>query len=184
MTREEFEHMVIHTGPEVYAFCLQLARNREEAEELYQETMLAAVERRGKIDGQSNPKSYLFGIAVGLWKNGRRKLARRNRICPQTSLDAQLEEVYPASDGQSPQDALVDLLDEQERARLIRRFVEALPEKQRIPLYLYYSRELSVEEIASALHIPKGTVKSRLHKARAILRERLEQENVQKEGGL
>lgn len=99
-------------------------------------------------------------------------------------LDAQLEEVYPASDGKIPQEELVDLFDEQERVHLIRKLVEALPEKQRLPLYLYYSRELSVEEVASALHIPKGTVKSRLHKARAILRERLEQENVRKEGGL
>lgn len=184
MTREEFEHMVIHTGPEVYAFCLQLARNREEAEELYQETMLAATERHRKIDRKSNPKSYLLGIAVGLWKNKRRKLARRNRICPQTTLDEQLAEVYPASEGQTPQDELVDMLDARERAKLVRRLVAELPEKQQFPIYLYYSRELSVEEIASALRIPKGTVKSRLHKARKILKERLEQENVPEEGGL
>lgn len=184
MTREEFEHMVNHTGPEVYAFCLQLARCREEAQELYQETMLAATERRGKIDRQSNPKSYLLGIAAGLWKNRRRKLARRSRICPQVSLDASLEEVYPASEGRTPQDELVDRLDERERLQRLRRLVEELPQKQRVPLYLYYSRELSVEEIASALHIPKGTVKSRLHKARTILKERLECVDVPQEGGL
>lgn len=100
MTREEFEHLVVHTGPEVFAFCLQLTRSREEAEELYQETMLAATERQRKIDAAGNPKSWLLGIAAGLWKNRRRKLARRGRICPQTTLDEQLEEVYPASGGQ------------------------------------------------------------------------------------
>ena len=50
MTREEFEQLVMNTGPDIYSFCLQLARNREEAEELYQETMLAAMERHRKID--------------------------------------------------------------------------------------------------------------------------------------
>ena len=49
MTREEFEQLVMNTGPDIYSFCLQLARNREEAEELYQETMLAAMERTEKL---------------------------------------------------------------------------------------------------------------------------------------
>lgn len=174
MTREEFEHLVVHSGPEVYAFCLQLTRSREEAQELYQDTMLAATERQSKIDAAGNPKSYLLGIAAGLWKNRRRKLARRGRICPQTPLDEQLEEVYPASEGRVPQDELVEELAGSERVRLIRRLVEELPEKLRIPVYLYYSRELSVEGIASALHIPSGTVKSRLHKAREVLKDRLD----------
>ena len=82
MTREEFEQLVMNTGPDIYSFCLQLARNREEAEELYQETMLAAMERHRKIDTLQNPKSYLLGIAVGLWKNRRSRIARRNRKHP------------------------------------------------------------------------------------------------------
>ncbi len=184
MTYEEFEQMVTDTGPEVYTFCLQLTRSREEAQELYQETMLAATERRRKIDVQSNPKSYLLGIAVGLWKNQRRKLARRNRICPQTFIDEQLEEIYPASEGRTPEDELVEAIDQRDRVLLIRRLVAELPEKQRIPVCLYYSLELTVEEIASALHIPKGTVKSRLYKARAMLKERLGLSDALKEGGL
>lgn len=179
MTREEFEQLVTDTGPAVYAFCLQLARNRDEAEELYQETMLAALERHRKIDGHNNPRSYLLGIAVGLWRNLRRKLARRNRILPQTSLDAQLEEIYPASEEQSLEEEIVGKIAEQEETRLVRRIVAELPERYRLPVYLYYSRELSVEEIASVLHIPKGTVKSRLHKARAILRDRMEAEGYE-----
>lgn len=176
MTREEFEQLVTDTGPQVYAFCLQLARNRDEAEELYQETMLAATERRRRIDLQNNPKSYLLGIAVGLWKNLRRKLARRNRIHPQTSLDAQLEEIYPADEEPALEETVVEKIAEQEQARLVRRAVEGLPERLRLPVYLYYSRELSVEDIASVLHIPKGTVKSRLHKARTVIRDRMEAE--------
>ena len=175
MTREEFEQLVMNTGPDIYSFCLQLARNREEAEELYQETMLAAMERHRKIDTLQNPKSYLLGIAVGLWKNRRRRIARRNRIHPETSLDAQLEEVYPADDAQSLEEEIA----EAELKRTVRRMAEALPEKYRLVMYLYYSREQRIEEIASALHIPKGTVKSRLHKARSIIRDRMEAEGYE-----
>ena len=164
MTREEFEELVMNTGPDIYSFCLQLARNREEAEELYQETMLAAMERHN-----------LLGIAVGLWKNRRRRIARRNRIHPETSLDAQLEEVYPADDAQSLEEEIA----EAELKRTVRHMAEELPEKYRLVVYLYYSGEQRIEEIASALHIPKGTVKSRLHKARSIIRDRMEAEGYE-----
>ncbi|MDD6480876.1 MAG: RNA polymerase sigma factor [Lachnospiraceae bacterium] len=173
MTREAFEELVLSMGTDVYSFCLQLVRNKEDAEELYQETMLAALERHKKIDASGNPKSYLLGIVIGLWKNRRRKLARRGRICPQTALEEQLEEVYPSDTGHSPEERII----RKESVDLVRKLTEELPEKYRIPVYLYYSRELSLEEIAAAMHIPKGTVKSRLYKARAILKSRLEEEN-------
>lgn len=175
MTREEFEQLVMNTGPDIYAFCLQLTRNREEAEELYQETMLAAMERHRKIDSLQNPKSYLLGIAIGLWKNLRRRIARRNRILPQTSLDAKLEEVYPTESTQSLEEEIL----EGELQRVVRRMAEELPEKYRLVVYLYYSREQKIEEIASMLHIPKGTVKSRLHKARSMMKDRMEAEGYE-----
>ena len=56
----------------------------------------------------------------------------------------------------------------------VRRAVGNLPEKYRIPVYLYYTLQFSVEEIANVMEIPKGTVKSRLHKARALLKKELE----------
>ena len=175
MTREEFEQLVMNTGPDIYAFCLQLTRNRDEAEELYQETMLAAMERHGKIDILQNPKSYLLGIAIGLWKNLRRRIARRNRILPQTSLDAQLEEVYPTESTQSLEEEIL----EGELQKVVRRMAEELPEKYRLVVYLYYSRQQKIEEIASMLHIPKGTVKSRLHKARSMMKDRMEAEGYE-----
>lgn len=175
MTREAFENLVECVGTDVYSFCLQLARNKEEAEELYQETMLTALEKHKKIDILANPRSFLLGIVVGLWKNRRRKLARRGRICPQTSLDAQMDEVYGGDGGQSLEEEIV----QRETADLVRKLTAELPDKYQIPVYLYYSRELSLEEIAEAMHIPKGTVKSRLHKARMILRSRLEAEGYE-----
>lgn len=52
--------------------------------------------------------------------------------------------------------------------------VSRLDEKYRLPICLFYSSELSVKEIAKVLKVPEGTVKSRLHKARAIIKEKME----------
>jgi RNA polymerase sigma-70 factor (ECF subfamily) len=172
MTRKEFEEMLESMGNDIYSFCLQLTRSKDEAEELYQETMLTALEKYRKIDRRGNPKSFMLGITIGLWKNRRRRFARRKRICPQTSLDEQLEVVYNEGAGSSPEEEFF----RQETVNMVRRLTEELPDRLRIPVYLFYSRELSIEEIAEAMNIPKGTVKSRLYKARMILKSGLEAE--------
>ena len=63
---------------------------------------------------------------------------------------------------------------QEELWQIVRRETQALPEKWRIPVYLYYTAQLSIEEIAKILKLPGGTVKSRLHKARRMMKKRLE----------
>lgn len=55
-------------GKDVYGFCLRLARNKDNADDLYQETFLKAIELSNRIDKSKNPKGFLVSIAVGLWK--------------------------------------------------------------------------------------------------------------------
>lgn len=174
MTYDAFENMVTCMGTEVYSFCLQLTRSRDEADELYQDTMLTAMEKYKKIDTLGNPKSFLLGIVLGQWKNKRRKLARRKRICPQTSLEEPFEEIYQAAWEQSVEEKIV----RSETIRTVQKLTAQLPDKYRIPVYLYYSRELPIEEIAGVMHIPTGTVKSRLYKARTLLKSRLKEEDL------
>ena len=61
-----------------------------------------------------------------------------------------------------------------EERRQVQRAVDDLPDKYRVVVLLYYMEELSVAQIASLLHVPGGTVKSRLHQARKLLRQQLE----------
>ena len=75
--------------------------------------------------------------------------------------------------------SLEEEIAEAEIQKVVRRMAEELPEKYRLVVYLYYSREQKIEEIASMLHIPKGTVKSRLHKARSMIRDRMEAEGYE-----
>ena len=64
MNEIQLEQCINEHGKDVYAFCSQLTRNVQEAEDLYQDTFLKAVELAGRIDFGKNPKSYLISIAL------------------------------------------------------------------------------------------------------------------------
>lgn len=174
MTRQEFAGLIEEEGRNIYAFCCHLTENKENAEELYQETMLKAMERCDQIERAKNPKNYLLGIAVGNWKNQKKKYARRQRIAPQEYMEEDWR--FPEAKTPSPEETYISA----ELIRLVRMEAAALKEKYRIPVYLYYSQEMSVEEIAGMLHIPRGTVKSRLYTARTMIAERLEEYGYEK----
>ncbi len=172
MTIAELEKCIDCYGKEIYGFCRHITGSLQDGEDLYQDTFLKAVELAEKIDGKQNPKSYFISIAMRLWKNRCRKRAWRQRIMPEEFVDIQEgpEKNKSADDVKTPEDKVLIM----EQNVWVSKCVRELEEKYRIPIYLYYSAELSVKEIASCLKIPQGTVKSRLHKARTILKEKLE----------
>jgi len=166
----EIDSLVTQYGKVVYRFCLRLAQNKYNADDLYQETFLKAVEMYNKIDKNNNPKGFLIAIAAGLWKNNRRKYERRQRIAPEEELNEELAYSTFCSYSATPEEIVIL----KERCKEIRTAADKLNDRLRIPLYMYYTAEMSVEDIAKALRIPKGTVKSRLHKARTYLKNTLE----------
>ena len=116
---------------------------------------------------EDNPKSYLLSVAIRLWKNRVRKFAWRNRIAPQVGETALEQE------GGATPDVSEKAVANEERGMLWKA-VDALDDRYRIPLLLYYMEEQSIAELAELLSIPQGTVKSRLHKARQLLEKELE----------
>ncbi len=175
MTRQEFANLLEKEGSTIYSFCCYLTGNRDKADDLYQETMLVAIEKCGKIDKTENPKNFLIGIATRNWRNWKRKYARRQRIAPQSSIEDSENEVFHTTI--SPEESYIS----QEKYKLVRLEISVLKEKYRLPVYMYYSAEMSIEEIAAVLHIPKGTVKSRLHAARTIIKKKMEDYGYEKE---
>ena len=152
-------------GSSVYKFCRSLTYSKEDADDLFQETFLKVLvlEQSHKIISSNNPQSFLFSSALFIWKDWKRKFARRRRIAPIEELD---ENVCGANN-------VEDSYIEQEENQIVRELVESLPEKFKIPTILYYSSELSVADIAEILNLPKGTVKSRLFKARKLVEKGL-----------
>lgn len=172
MTITELERCVDVYGKDIYSFCRQITGNVWEGEDLYQDTFMKAVELLDRIAIDQNPKSYLLSVSIRLWKNRRRKYAWRQRIAGMESLNEMTDAGGISCDvgGKMPEEEV--LLREQ--GRLLHQCIAELSEKYRIPVYLYYSAELSVKEIADCLKIPEGTVKSRLHKAKTVIKKRLE----------
>ena len=166
----DIDQLVEQYSDSVYRYCKSIAYTPEDAEDLYQQTFLKAFELHKKISLEKNPKAYLLSIATNIWKNHKSMYARRERIAP--TVSSELEGVQ-IEDIRSDQDVLEQVVKE-EQLELLRKCVANLPEKQRQVITLFYAGELSLEEISKVLKIPKGTVKSRLHKAKEELRNEME----------
>lgn len=165
----EIAGLVDSCGAALYGFCRRLAGNKADTDDLYQQTFLKAVEMCARIDEGNNPKGLLLSIAVGVWKNDIRKQARRLRIAPEVQADED-EGAADIPDGICVEDTVATA----EAARQLRGIVAALHDKFRIPVLLYYMQGLQISEIAAALKLPEGTVKSRLHKARLLIKNEWE----------
>ena len=167
MTMKELERCIEVYGKDIYTFCLWLAKNQEYADDLYQDTFLKAIEVIDRIDSEENMKSYLLSISIRLWKNRKRKWAWRNRIAP----TVEMTEDFHVDLSYEENDRVLD----NEKSAVIKSAIAALPEKYRIIILLYYMEEVPQEKIAEMLHVPGGTVKSRLYAARKLLKSELEE---------
>ena len=169
MNTEQLKECMEEHGHDMFAFCKRLTGNISEAEDLFQDTFLKCMELGKEVDKERNPKGYLATIAIQIWKNRKRKFAWRQRIAKtETLLEETIGDMECTSS--SPEQMVMD----RELRKLVQKAVAELADQYRLPVYLYYTLELSVEEIAAVLHIPKGTVKSRLYKARILLKKKLE----------
>lgn len=174
--RDTIQLLLDTVGNDLYSFCCRLTRNRMDADDLYQDTFLKALEQQRRLDPVSDReqieairrnRNFLMGIATNLWKNQWRKKKKEAKNLSMES-DEFLE--ISLSDGE---DIQMDLERKEIQARLTMH-IRALPEKLKTVIYLYYAAEMQTEEIADTLHIPRGTVKSRLYLAREKLKNSLE----------
>ena len=162
-----FEERIRTCGRRLFGLCLKLCGERQDAEDLYQDTWLRAYAAYARYDPQKPFEGWLTRICVNLYRDRlRRRAVSRlfNGFSSNEEKDRALESVpaqeYPEED-----------------ARL-RSAVDELPEKLRMAVILYYFYGLEINGTAEALGVPPGTVKSRLSKARALLKERLQDEEL------
>lgn len=168
MNKQLLEHYIEAYGTDIYSFCIRLTQNREQAEELYQDTFLAMCEKEDWKE-EGNVKSYLLGITIKLWQNRKRKFAWRKRIAAE----------IPLSKEQGLEAFLTDENLEQhmvskEEQEAVWKAVYKLPEQLRIVILLYYMEDFKVAEIAEKLSLSISNVKSKLMRARRYLKQELE----------
>lgn len=149
----------------VYRFALQMSGRRSVAEEVTQEVFLAVIRDAGRFDAaRGSALSYLYGIARN------QVLRRLERDRPYVAIPDEPE--ADAAQWSSPEDTLGDLT-RNETIESIRQAVLALPSSFREVVVLCDLHEMSYIEAAAAVGCAVGTVRSRLHRARAMLVEKL-----------
>lgn len=169
MNAEEIEKCIDQFGADIYRFCRKLCSDRADAEDLYQQTFLKAMESRQTLDWEQNPRAFFFSLTCYIWKSDIRKQARRSAIAPCSNFSDELQATLHADEN------IEEACLQRELHTEVNRIIQALPDKIRIPLTLYYLSECSIEQIAQIIHKPPGTVKSRLYKGRNIIRKKLEE---------
>lgn len=165
---QAYSELVLRYQDRIFTLCLRWMRNRQVAEEVAQDVFLAAYRALGRFRGDAKFSTWLFRVAVNHCKN--RKLYRSRRKSEKHEpLDG-----LPRDDGPSRQlahdgpgtDRGVHRSDAE---RMLQEALDEMDEGHRTILVLRDIQGLAYEEISEILDLPRGTVKSRLHRARAQL---------------
>ena len=171
-----FEILVNERSGEIYGLLYRLTESTEEARDLTQETFLRAFQSIAHFRGESDLRTWIYRIAINQARNRWRWWRRRRRDAtvsidaPQANGQASLAETLKADNGRNPEkDALAH-----ERERALRRALSSLKQVYREAVVLRDIEGFAYEEIAVALDISVGTVKSRLARGRQELRRKLE----------
>lgn len=171
--RRAFEALVHRYERELYSYLRRYLGDEGMAEDAFQATFLQVHLKIGQFEQDRKFRPWLYTIATHQAIDAQRRNKRHRLV----SLDRR-----SATDSEEQTGALRDILEtkgsgpvaeleEAERGRWVRRAVEALPEQLRSAVNLIYYQGLKYREAADILHVPVGTVKSRLHTAVMRLNE-------------
>jgi len=166
--KDQFLGQIVEEASEgLYRYAVVLSRDRVEAQDLVQETCVRAIEAVDSLRPGTNVKSWLFTILRNIWFNQ----LRRRRAAPKV-VELDVEEA-PAQNGvaesENPHSIYVNKVERQH----VREAIQQLPLEFREVLILREYEDLSYEDIASVVGCPRGTVMSRLGRARSKLRSLL-----------
>jgi RNA polymerase sigma-70 factor, ECF subfamily len=171
-----FEVLVNERSGEIYGLLYRLTESSEEARDLTQETFLRAFQSIGHFRGESDLRTWIYRIAINQARNRWRWWRRRRRDAT-VSIDAPAPNGQPSllgtlksDNGNNPERETLA----HERERVLRRALSSLKRVYREAVVMRDIEGFAYEEIAVALNISVGTVKSRLARGRQELRRKLE----------
>lgn len=163
---EAIEELVRQHSRLVYRIAYAALRSHQDAEDAAQETFLRALRYGRKLEAVENSKAWLARIA---WRVAVDRSQRRRRR-PEMPLD---DSERPVEEARSSDPAADEAMHSSQVGALLARLIEALPQKLREPLILSAVEEMSPREVAGTLGINEAAVRSRVFRARQILKEKL-----------
>lgn len=155
-------------GGQLYSLGMRFCGNREDAEDLVQETFLAAFRAWDRFEGRSKPSTWLYTIAARVCQRKRRRRAGAPKRL------ASLEELAPLADARlavAPTDSAEAAAARREAREEVEAAIVELPELFRMPFVLKEVIGFSVAEVASILGLEPATVRTRVHRARMRVRK-------------
>jgi RNA polymerase sigma factor (sigma-70 family) len=163
MSSIEFSQIVINNAEYLKPFAVTLTRDNETAKDLLQETMFRALANKEKYNVGTNIKAWLYTIMRNIFINDYRRKAKQNTILDNSINDFLLN---------SNQLSIANAAETNLKVKEIYKAVHQLPDIFRNPFQLYFDG-YKYNEIATILKEPLGTIKSRIHFARKLLKEQL-----------
>ena len=163
MPNLEFNEILLGNADFLKPFAINLTRDTEAANDLYQETLYKALSNQEKYNAGTNIKAWLFTIMRNIFINDYRRKAKQKTIFDSTPNDylINLKQVSVSNAAESDM-----------RVKEIKKAVQQLPEIFKTPFLLYFDG-YKYQEIAEVLDEPLGTIKSRIHFARKLLKEQI-----------
>lgn len=159
----------------LYRFCYHLTSDKTQADDLFQDTWLKVVDKIQYCDLNHKFTTWLYTIAMNLYRDRYRKakrwLKKMRFMFEDEEGKSEIERIS------SEEAAVSEQLEEKEMKKDLIKLINSLKDSYRIPLILYYYKEMTYEEIGQVLDIPVGTVKSRLNTSKKILKEKMEEKS-------
>ncbi len=164
MSSIEFNQLLVNNAEFLKPFAITLTRDNEAAQDLYQETLYRALANKDKYNVGTNIKAWLYTIMRNIFINNYRRRAKQNTIFDSTPNDFLLN--YNQAVETNVAESSLKLKD-------INIAIHGLPEIFRNPFLLYFDG-YKYHEIADILKEPLGTIKSRIHFARKLLKAQIQ----------
>ena len=172
--RTAFGELVSRYGDSVLGYLTRMSRDRQQAEDLFQETFKRVHAKAHTLRGNQF-KSWLFTIATHVAIDGMRRRKRLQVVSLNRKLDCddadgqELGAIAVADSSCDPSQEAVRA----EQAQQVRQALDSLPAKQRATLVLAYYQQLTYKEVAEVLGCSIGTVKTQMYRALRTLAQRL-----------
>lgn len=167
--REVLDTLIERYKLTLYRFCYHLTSNKHEADDLFQDTWVRAVEKIRQYDDSRAFNVWLFSIAMNRYRDKYRRAKRW--LGKFTDI--------PGENIESEEPIASEQMEDKETKAILVKCINELKDSYRIPLFLYYYKEISYEDIAKILDIPLGTVKSRLNSAKKKLKKKMEVKGIE-----
>jgi len=159
----EFEELLVDNSDFLKPFAVNLTRDNEAAKDLYQETLYKALANQEKYNAGTNIKAWLFTIMRNIFINNYRRAAKQKTVFDNSTNDFLLN---------NNQVTVANVAESNIEMKEIKKAIYNLPEIFKTPFSLYFDG-YKYHEIAEALNEPLGTIKSRIHFARKLLKEQI-----------